>query len=226
MTCFEQYPDSRGISKCALWSLDIIMTGQSWTSRRPFCIDRNLSNSNWCEIRIILYNDFFSPAGIVDATNRRIFIIIHGDAIPWKRLPQNWPFVRETHRAMMECFHNKPIMRCFDVSFLVGLNKILNKQSSYRQFEIRWCSLLYCAHDRRVLLRSIHDDLTLTQLCFSNFDFFLIVFNINVTFSLKLAECSAYLISTTDADGLLLYHQAISNHRAGFVPMCFQRFMD
>ena len=77
-------------------------------------------------------------------------------------------------------------------------------------------------------LRLIHDDLTLKQLgiYFSNFEFFLIVFIINVTFSLKLVECSAYLISTTGADGLLLYHQGISNHRAEFVPMCFQRFMD
>ena len=35
--------------------------------------------------------------------------------------------------------HKGPVMYSFDVSFIVGLNKLLNKESTCRYFEARGC---------------------------------------------------------------------------------------
>ena len=41
---------------------------------------------------------------------------------------------------------------------------------------------------------------------------------------MKLVQYNGYLISTVDADGLVLEHQTISSLSGEYAPMCFQLF--
>ena len=47
-------------------------------------------------------------------------------------------FMRRTHKSSVDSSHKRSVMQNFDVSFAVGLNKLLNKQSSW--LEMPWCS--------------------------------------------------------------------------------------
>ena len=42
---------------------------------------------------------------------------------------------------------------------------------------------------------------------------------------MKLVQYNEYLVSTVGSDGLVLWHQGISSHIAGYKPMHFQLFM-
>ena len=42
---------------------------------------------------------------------------------------------------------------------------------------------------------------------------------------MELVECSEYLVSTVDTDGLVLLQQGISGHIVEYAPMRFQLFM-
>ena len=54
--------------------------------------------------------------------------------------PQYWLFVWGIHPWSVDSSHKGPVMRSFDVSFDVSLNKLLNKQSRCRCIEIYRCS--------------------------------------------------------------------------------------
>ena len=43
---------------------------------------------------------------------------------------------------------------------------------------------------------------------------------------MKLVQYNEYLVSTVGTGGLVLWHQGISSHSAGYAPMCFQLFMN
>ena len=60
----------------------------------------------------------------------------HDDAMTWKCLSHNWPFVRITG-----AFPQKgSIILSFDVPFAVNLNKLRNKQPRGRCTEMSWRS--------------------------------------------------------------------------------------
>ena len=42
---------------------------------------------------------------------------------------------------------------------------------------------------------------------------------------MKRVQCSEYLVSTVNTDGLVLLHQGISSYSADYAPMRFQLFM-
>ena len=46
--------------------------------------------------------------------------------------------VKGIHRSPLNSLHIRSVKRSFDVSFVVSLNKLLNKHSSYRWFEAPW----------------------------------------------------------------------------------------
>ena len=50
--------------------------------------------------------------------------------MPWKRLSLYRPFVRGTHPSQRNPYHQRRVMRSFDVYFIVGLNNLLNRQSN------------------------------------------------------------------------------------------------
>ena len=54
-----------------------------------------------------------------------------------KSFPNYWPFVRGIH---LDSPHKGPVMRSFDVFFVVCLYKLLNKQSNYGWFVVPWYS--------------------------------------------------------------------------------------
>ena len=58
--------------------------------------------------------------------------VLHDDVIKWKKNLRYWPFVRGT---------TGPVMRSFDVFFLLCLNKRLSKQSRHQWFDTPSCSL-------------------------------------------------------------------------------------
>ena len=62
------------------------------------------------------------------------------DVMTWKRFPHYWPFVRGIQKLSLDSPHNgsdwSPVMKNFDVSFVVILGQLLNKQSSCQWFEM------------------------------------------------------------------------------------------
>ena len=71
---------------------------------------------------------------------------IHVYVMTWKRFPLYWPFGRDSHRSPVDSHHKGPVMRNFEVFFVVSLIKKWNKQSS-----CLWCScditLMYSNND-------------------------------------------------------------------------------
>ena len=57
------------------------------------------------------------------------------EVITWKRFPYYWPFVREIHRPVVDSPHKGPILRSFNVFFVLSLNPLCDKQSCGRWFE-------------------------------------------------------------------------------------------
>ena len=55
----------------------------------------------------------------------------------WLQFPHYWPFLRES-RSLMAVTYKGPVMVSSDASSMVSLNKLMNKQTSYR-----WCETLY-----------------------------------------------------------------------------------
>ena len=77
----------------------------------------------------------------IDSKRRRISPMFqcHKYIGTWKHFPHYWPFVRRIHRKNGGFPHKGTVMQRFDISFVVGLNKLLNKRSSRRLFETTWC---------------------------------------------------------------------------------------
>ena len=53
----------------------------------------------------------------------------------WKHFPYYWPFVSRFPQTA-----EGPVIRIFDVFFVVGLSKLVNKQSGFRLSVPPWCS--------------------------------------------------------------------------------------
>ena len=51
-----------------------------------------------------------------------------------------WPFVRGIHQWLVDSLHKGPVMWTFDISIVVSLNNLLNKQLSGWWFETPRCS--------------------------------------------------------------------------------------
>ena len=51
----------------------------------------------------------------------------------WKRCPHCWPFLP------VDSAHKGPVLRSFDILFVISLKKLLNKQPSFQWFETPWC---------------------------------------------------------------------------------------
>ena len=65
--------------------------------------------------------------------NGNIFCIADsflGESMWWSSVVHYWPFVRGIHRSPVNSPHKGPVMQTFNISFVVNLNKLLNKQSS------------------------------------------------------------------------------------------------
>ena len=60
----------------------------------------------------------------------------HDDVATWKRFHYHWPFVKGIHQWLVDFTHKGLAMHCF--SFVVRLNELLNKQSSFKLFEMLW----------------------------------------------------------------------------------------
>ena len=57
--------------------------------------------------------------------------IIHDEVTTWKQFLHYWPFFK----SRVDFPHKEPVMQRFDVSFVVRLNKLLNKQPSFLWFK-------------------------------------------------------------------------------------------
>ena len=58
--------------------------------------------------------------------------------MPWKSFPYYWPRMRGVHRSKVAS--NAKVLQSFDVFFVVSLDKLVNKQSSFQWFEMPWRS--------------------------------------------------------------------------------------
>ena len=63
------------------------------------------------------------------------FVWKQDDIIKWEHFPQYWLSTGKRW-SPVNCTHRRPVMRSFDVSFAVTLNKLLNIQSNCWWFEI------------------------------------------------------------------------------------------
>ena len=105
----------------------------------------------WSCLKQIKWNNIFSYLQIQCIV---IFKFLNASSMysifPWNCRPW-WRFDMETlsallalcgdiHRSPLGSLHKGPVMQCFDVSFNVSLNKLLNKQSRGRLIEMYWRS--------------------------------------------------------------------------------------
>ena len=64
-----------------------------------------------------------------------IVLLCQDDVMSWKRFLQYWPFVRGIYLLPIDSPHNGPVLRIFDVSFVVSMERLLKQESSCRWFE-------------------------------------------------------------------------------------------
>ena len=57
-----------------------------------------------------------------------------------KLFPHYLPFVRGIHQSTIDLLHKASVMHSSDASFVIHLNKMLNRQSSCQWFQMPWCS--------------------------------------------------------------------------------------
>ena len=50
----------------------------------------------------------------------------HDHVIKWKFSSHYWPFVEGIHRWPVDSLHKIPVMRGFDISYNISLNKLLD----------------------------------------------------------------------------------------------------
>ena len=62
---------------------------------------------------------------------------MHEDSMTWKNFLHYWPFVWGIHWSL-DFPHKGLVIQSFDVSFVLSLNKLLNKQSGCCGFETPW----------------------------------------------------------------------------------------
>ena len=74
----------------------------------------------------------------------------HEDTVTWTCLPHHWPSVDSPHK--------NSAMRCFGVFFVVSLNKLFNKESSYRRFGTPRCAWAINVLIRTILDKEMTDD--------------------------------------------------------------------
>ena len=89
----------------------------------------HLSNISW-HVHVCNYTE-----GTVKNIHR-----LYNNIMTWKRLKHYWPFVMGIHRSPVDSRHNGRVMYSFEAFFVISLNKLLNKQSSYRWHDMTWCS--------------------------------------------------------------------------------------
>ena len=56
----------------------------------------------------------------------------HDDAMTLGRFLHYWPYVKGIHQSPVDIPHKGPVIRSFDVCFVVRINKLLNKQLSFQ----------------------------------------------------------------------------------------------
>ena len=64
--------------------------------------------------------------------------LLHDGVMIWKRFPHHWAFVRGIYLSPVDSPHKGPVIRGFDISFDVGLNKLLNNN---RQ-QVNWDAII------------------------------------------------------------------------------------
>ena len=64
---------------------------------------------------------------------------LYDDVTAWEWFPHYWPFVAGIHQSTVVPPTKRPIMRSFDVFFVICMNKPLNKQSMYRWLDTPLC---------------------------------------------------------------------------------------
>ena len=79
-----------------------------------------------------------------------------------KLFPHYLPFVRGIHQSTIDLFHKASVMHSSDASFVIHLNKLLNRQSSCQWFQMPWCSCDITV--MMIILLSLHISAIITEI--------------------------------------------------------------
>ena len=92
-------------------------------------------------VRVGAWNSLITHMSFVSCNKTALYDVVR----KWKHFLHNWSFVRSPLDSLTKTPlvspHKDPVMRKLDVLFVIGLNELLNTQSSYW-----WCEPRHNAH--------------------------------------------------------------------------------